>query len=233
VTHRRIIFGIIKGFEGMIRLITVFFIATVIAPVAERSFAAAQAAEAATSDVPSALTEQWWRWRVALPEMAAPEKDPVGRFCDTGQSQGRWFLAGHLSTGTATQVVQRTCAVPAKTQLVFPVLAKVKFVRPTVTCDQAKAEAASDIDPLREMFVDLDGVRLPERAVQRVKSASCFTLDLSPGSKQPALSAASDGYWVSLDPLPSGRHVLVYGGRYTDPRLAESSQLARYLIEVP
>src|SRR5215203_4555508 len=73
----------------------------------------------------SKLVAAWWQWALEEPTSQNPlvgsydESTDTGEIqCDGSNSSGTWFLGGSFSTAP----VDRTCTVPADTQLFFPVV---------------------------------------------------------------------------------------------------------------
>src|SRR5687768_2521568 len=64
-----------------------------------------------------ALTEAWWTWALTDPSPMVGDYDVDDPQCEGEFVEGVFFLAGTLQGGDAT----RTCTVPAKTALFFPV----------------------------------------------------------------------------------------------------------------
>ena len=163
------------------------------------------------------LTARWWQWAMYLPRDSNPVADTTGAFCAMGQRGDVWFLAG----GFGSSKVRRTCAVPAGSSVVFPLINMVYWPSADgvdrFTCAQARDAAKLNNDTAIDLFAELDGRPLPRTSRQRVATVDCFDVfERMPAARKPykAWPAATDGYWVWLDPLPPGRHVLTFGGRY-------------------
>ena len=182
----------------------------------------------------SELAPQWWRWRTALPAIATPDKDIAGRFCDVGQSSKTWFLGGFLSFGSPTKPVQRTCVVPAGRRIFFPVITLSRFIHGDVTCSKAQAQVTAGIDKVEQLYATLDGADL--LAADRTRWGSdgtCFRLNLPADGPSANLTAAADGYWMLIDPLPAGHHTLAYGGVFPrDDNGLDRYQATTYELDV-
>jgi len=167
----------------------------------------------------------WWQWMFSLPQTGHPllSSGPVD--CSYGQIPQVWFLVGSLSSGTTT----RSCNVPAGTWLFLPVLnawADNVAVVPPVTVDQLKQWAAYYAEA-SELHASIDGVPVNGLVGYRAAYAPFgYTVPAIdnmvqyfgaqvPGKDWPVtyiLPAASDGYWLMLQPLPLGNHVINFGG---------------------
>ena len=170
---------------------------------------------ASLSLTPQALRElvpRWWRWRVALPGLALPDKDKAGHFCDVGQSGDTWFLAGLLTFGTASGPVRRTCVVPTGRRLFVPLVTLMRITHDDVTCAKAQAQVSAGIDKADKLVATLDGTDLLTTTPARWGSeGTCMALNLPADGPSSKLTAAVDGYWLSIGPLPAGHHTLAYG----------------------
>lgn len=176
------------------------------------------------------LVIRWWRWRVALPELAAPNRDRLGRFCNEGQVQDTWFLGGFLAVGERSAETHRTCTLPANTKLFFPIVTTAKFVHGTVDCAKAKNEAAAVINDVENLYAKIDGTALSGLSNRRYSSGSCEII--GPIKSRLATSpAAIDGYWLALNPLSSGHHLLEYGVDYK-ANSPESGQYKNTIYEL-
>jgi hypothetical protein len=158
----------------------------------------------------------WWQWAMSAPEDKSPIEDSDGANCAVNQSGKVWFLAG----GYGSSRISRTCAVPAGKYLFFPLVNMAYWPRSAnggFTCQDAKAWAALNNDTALDLFVTIDGVAVEDADRFRYKTDTCFDIFARiPKSMKPynAFPSASDGYWMILPPLPKGRHVLNFGGRY-------------------
>jgi hypothetical protein len=168
---------------------------------------------------PKDLTEAWWTWALADPSPAVGDYGVGDPRCEGEFVEGVFFLAGTFG-GDATT---RTCTVPAKTALFFPVLNS--FITeeeaaypegPTNFVDTALANG--------EFSATLDGEDLK---IKRI-AARPFTLILPepnifglpggeyghPDCADPTRClTASDGLWVYLPQgLKPGEYTLQFGG---------------------
>ncbi len=158
----------------------------------------------------------WWKWSQSVPDDRDPVKDDNGRFCDVGQSGAVWFLVGTYDRSH----VSRTCEVPAGKHVFFPVINSVAWKGPQseMTCAEAKRSAASQIQDGLDLFVELDGAPLSRVKRYRAASDECFNLyervEEERGARD-GYPAATDGFWIMLEPPSPGEHHLRFGGRQT------------------
>lgn len=164
----------------------------------------------------SELAAAWWQWAVAAPSGTSPIRDLSGVHCGVGQEGDLWFLAG----GIGTSKIRRVCAIPANKALFFPIINMVYWPRQESTassCENAKQSAALNNDTAVDLFAEIDGRAVEDLRRYRAATEKCFDLYARvPASERShaAPVAATDGYWLLIAPLPKGRHVLKFGGRY-------------------
>jgi hypothetical protein len=162
------------------------------------------------------LSAAWWQWAMSTPEEDSPLADLTGEKCAVSQAGGTWFLAG----GFGSSKIRRTCTVPSGKALFFPLVNMVYWPQrgaAEVTCEETRFAAALNNDTALDLFAELDGVAIGDLRQYRLRTETCFDVFARvPASAGPynAYPSATDGYWLLLEPLPKGRHVLKFGGRY-------------------
>ncbi len=178
------------------------------------------------------LTALWWQWIFAQPAIDVggtntnPVLDSTGAYATVGQENGigpgdkTFFLAGTFG-GDA----ERAVTVPHGKTLFLPVL--------NADCDNAsdpptnwsvpelRAQAKAAIDNPRYAYACLDGAPLE---IFRTKSPTftytvpdedsiyAYSGSVGPQFEGTIKPAVSDGYWVSIPPLPPGTYLLEFGG---------------------
>jgi hypothetical protein len=174
----------------------------------------------------------WWQWVFSLPaqnpvnpQLATGEVD-----CSYGQQGQVWFLAGTFSAGELT----RTCTIPTGTRLFFPIYnawADVVAENPQPSVEELRERAAA-FAAASELHVTIDGTEVQNPFQYRAAYAPfaymlpgadnllSYLFGVSvPGADWPSLTvfpAASDGYWIMLQPLPPGTHTITLGGTSSD-----------------
>jgi hypothetical protein len=165
----------------------------------------------------STLAERHWQWLGSIPRQAAQLDDTEGKNCGINQQGPVWFLHSH----NFIQPIQ-TCTVPAGKPIFGPVLGLINdYPCPDPNFEPAPGQSLKAfLQDLAAYLIDtgvtrteafIDGVPLKVRRVRTgifgftaakdlVSVDSCFT-----GSPQ---LATTDGYYLLLDPLPRGNHVL-------------------------
>lgn len=162
----------------------------------------------------------WWQWAMSMP--VEPYVDPDGRFCDLGQEGPVWFLAGTDGSFDA----QRECRIPPGKYLFLPIINMihqtplgVKKEGKVASCKELQASAAVNNDHLVSAVVLIDGVLVKNVVSYRVRSEGCFPMypKLPEDDRYITPVAASDGYWLMIEPLPIGRHTITVGANYGAP----------------
>jgi hypothetical protein len=161
---------------------------------------------------------RWWQWSNRVPAGVRPYQDPTGAQCGLNQTGEVWFLAGTDGTGD----VVRHCTMPAGKYVFFPVINMIAHSKPGVplTCGQANTAAAANNDHLVHAEVLIDGEAVPDVARHRLATPQCFdAFPVAPYLKraQSYFPAATDGYWLMLEPLPPGVHWIRVNARYDNP----------------
>ena len=179
---------------------------------------------------PLQLSVQWWQWAMMVPGEGSPVNDATGANCGAGQTGDVWFLAGSFKMGK----VRRTCEVPAGKALFFPILQKGDRSR---SCEEARRGAGLTSLSALDIWAELDGVLVSFPKRYRVTTQDCFDVyaKVSPMLGQhEAFPSASDGYWLLVAPLSTGRHVLKFGGRYNGlvPDTTRPEQDVEYELKV-
>jgi hypothetical protein len=164
-----------------------------------------------------ALTEAAWRWLVSLPVDATPFADESSVNCGLNQQGRFWFLGGPIGA-----TFSRTCTIPAGRAIVVAVNAFLNdYPCPDPTFKPAPGQSLEEflqsfatfvIDNVVEGSALLDGKAVPVRRV--ATGAFSFTGAADWNSLDACITGspqlgASDGYWVTLDPLPVGEHTLI------------------------
>jgi hypothetical protein len=141
--------------------------------------------------------------------------------------EGVFFLAG-AAFDPSVSSVERTCTVPAKTPIVFPVVnvvcsAAFDTIQPLPDpkpYDTACAEPITDalIDPPTTLFATLDGKDLKQQRIASGLFQWTIAFEDNPfGVPTGTYEAASDGVWVFLKHgLKPGEHTIVFGGTFKD-----------------
>jgi hypothetical protein len=178
---------------------------------------------------------RWWQWANRVRPGVKPFQDPTGSQCALNQSGKVWYLAGT----DGTDDIRRRCTVPKGKYLFFPIINMISHSLPgkPLTCDQAKAEAAANNEHLVLAEVKIDNTPVRNIPAHRIRSTQCF--DAFPiatyiDNTKSYFPAATDGYWLMLEPLSSGLHHIVVRARYDNPgaNLGDLEQNFEYQLQV-
>lgn len=209
------------------------------------SAGAASAAEPASVVAPAAKvagatsaewSTKWWQWAMSTPPGTRPYEDATGSQCAEGQQGSVWFLAGTHGDS----VVNRTCTIPKGKYIFFPVINMVYYSMRDrhVACDAVRASASANNDHLQYAIVKIDGIVVPDVKRFRARAEGCFdAFARAPYAGKPGAfaPAASDGFWIMLNPPQTGRHHISVRANYANPdgdRYGEMVQYFDYTLEV-
>ena len=163
---------------------------------------------------------KWWQWALAIPTDHNPLYDETGADAAQGQSGPVWFLCGVFNaSGTA----ERTVTLPAEKALLFPIVNNV-FIStlPTdpTTADGIRPMIAPLINDATDLACEVDGVAVQYLSHYCTESPlfevtlpadNVFGADL--GTYGPSMD---EGYYLMLDPLKAGNHLLHFHGSLPD-----------------
>lgn len=172
---------------------------------------------------------EWFQSFYALGTNVSPMFDPDGRSATNGQPAGAVFFLGS-GTGFETAPIHRTFFVPEEKYLFVPLLvATVDNIDtdPPLTVEEMRDGITAFINDPRELHANIDGVDVPNllqhRAATPVFSVEYTNADnyLTVVYGHPIVGlvdpVVGDGYWLMIEPLAPGPHVLRYGGAYGLP----------------
>ncbi len=169
-----------------------------------------------------------WKWIYSVPGSKSPSMDCDGQWANEGQPGGSVFFIAPMS-GEGPLPCARTFTVPANKHLLVPVL--------PITIDNIDTLPPLEIEQFydaldsvaaapEDIFASIDGVAVTNLLQYRATSPpfSFYFRDVdnhvSAFYGKPVVGLLDplvvDGYWLLLEPLPPGPHVLRTGGRFTD-----------------
>lgn len=160
-------------------------------------------------------TQRWWKWALAFPQDQNPMFDDSGRLCGNGQNYSDvWFLAGNAGGSS-----ERTCTIPSGKAILVPLInAECSKAEEPLKPESDLLPCATEyIDTARNLVLKVDGIKIDKPEQYRVNSGGIFNVfmpvnniySVSVGNT----SAASDGYWVFLKPLPEGEHTIEFSAQ--------------------
>jgi len=182
---------------------------------------------------------RFWQWGLTQPAATSPLFDTTGEFCDVGQRDHTWFLAGYTA-GPIT----RTCTVPRGTTLVFPVVNAFFGATPGDPPEQSTAAyVRSQVAGLRagahNLRVTVDGTVLRASRI-RYEDSVVFSVTLPDGNVFGAPAGTvvyptvDAGYYVTLRPFPPGTHTIrIQGTVDTAAPVGSFSVDVTYVLTVP
>jgi hypothetical protein len=166
--------------------------------------------------------EQWWNWAGNIPEASNPVVETTGAFSHLGDQGPVFFLAG-VFNGPTVGPVNRTVTVRENQHLFFPLLNSITWDIYSAYPDDFERDLIETMGDIENLFAELNGVPLgsstsllgwlqqsPDNYDQHVLAGGLFNEWGDPvGIEQ----AQQRGYWLMLEPLSVGTHVLHFGGR--------------------
>ena len=208
------------------------------------SFAPLSADVIPPGDVPFGQTYgewggDWWNWAVQEPNATSPLTDDTGEDAGRNQAGPVWFLAGNFG-GTSV----RDITVPEGKALFFSVI-NAAWWTPEDGATEAEVRAAANasIDAVSVLWASVDGVQVLDLPSLRAESpAGGFVLNVPAGSILDEFGGAApgdhdptvaDGFWVMLEPLPVGNHVINFVGAVGNPMAPDFELDVTYNIFVP
>jgi hypothetical protein len=162
----------------------------------------------------------WWQYVLSIPISANPTFDATGQHCGVHQTGLVFFLAGEGDGKTVT----RECTVPSDTPLFIPIInaecsnvEQPPFFGSTDAERLACAQDLIDGVSIGSLKATIDGVEVHGLRDFRVQSPPFdFTMPAQNNilyvSGETAGRSESDGYWLMLEPLSPGPHVLHFEG---------------------
>ena len=181
---------------------------------------------------------EWWNWAVHEPDATNAITDTTGEDAHLNQSGPVWFLAGTFGFD-----VVRDVTVPEGKTLFFPLLNSLWWVpEDGATEAEVRALANAQIDPASVLYATVDGSQVLNVFSYRAESpAGGFVLEVpagsiltesgyDPGDRDPAVA---DGYWVALEPLSVGDHVVRFVAAVGDPGAPDFELDVTYNVHVP
>ncbi|MFI3219329.1 MAG: hypothetical protein QX189_09435 [Methylococcales bacterium] len=172
---------------------------------------------------------EWWKWALSVPYSQSPITDLTGEDGSQNQQGAVWFLAGTFGT-----FAERTITIPAKKFIFFPLVnGENDFPCPDPNFKPASGQTMEDfltsgITPAFDLWVTdlnktlsakVDGVELNSLTNYRgISQLTKFTANPDPDNLKfidPCITGekqvmVSDGFWLMLAPLKTGKHEIEF-----------------------
>ncbi len=160
-------------------------------------------------------TAEWWQWALSFPEANNPLLDTDGGSAGLGDMGSVFFLAGSFNSGPT----KRYFAVPSDKYILIPVFNAFFAGEDEGTADEQQARLEEFVQSVTELHATVNGMSIPNLFSHR-EISPVFDLTLAAdnifgapaGTYSPS---TSDGYWLMLEPLGPGNHVINFGGSST------------------
>jgi hypothetical protein len=190
-------------------------------------------------------TEEWWKWLLRLEEernpimqvgnptferyrAGQPVKGSEQEKCMNDNGESVWFLA---APPYGTNIVRVNIPRGKWSILATPYVAGASDeMFPSKSTEQLKYQIKRDVEGVYELYVTLDGIRVtgctvkPEHLFEvEVPKNNIFGIDVKGGSK--LIKMVQYGYWIWLQPLSAGDHLLHLHGYSKNYQLDVKYQL--------
>lgn len=162
----------------------------------------------------------WWQHVLGIAKENNPLHDRSGQYCGRQQSGPVWFLVGD----GGGRPVTRTCTVPGGKAIFFPIInVECSSVERPPFFGKNERELRACVGPIMDgidtgsLKVEINGVEVPLLQRYRMQSGKFdFVLrdDNILGVFPSRGSAVSDGYWLMLEPLQPGWHVIHFEAKF-------------------
>jgi hypothetical protein len=149
---------------------------------------------------------QWWQWNMEIPKEQHPRDNYAPEKCSINQDGPVWFLPDIL-TGRE----ERTCMIPAGRGILVPLLTgEYHEDYPGQLTDSQIRQAAMAGNEYGLVTASLDGNPLKNLEQYRTQSFHNITVPQDNVFQNPpgTFKGMSDGFFIFLEPLPSGNHKL-------------------------
>ena len=149
---------------------------------------------------------KWWQWSFSIPSAQHPRDAYTPEKCALNQKDPNvWFLADQLGGQE-----DRTCTIPAGKAIFVPLLVgECDYSSPDVKSDEALRRCAMAGDEYGVIEATVDGMKLKSLEQYRIQSGF-FNITIPENNiyDEPAgtYRAFADGFFVFLEPLPTGKH---------------------------
>ncbi len=170
-----------------------------------------------------------WRWVLLTPTNQNANLDPDGSRANVNQPDGPVFFIGGLTQ--ISTVIERHFTVPEGKYLFIPLISvftdNVDTGPPPFTVEELRDFASHLIDFVDGLHASIDSLPVPELFSHRV-ATPVFSVDFTSPDNLYAVIAGhpvvglddpmvAEGYYLMIEPLPPGRHVINFGANVGPP----------------
>ena len=174
-------------------------------------------------------TAECWKWIYSIPTNENPQLDCDGKWANNRQPDPTVFFIAPV-TGVSPPPCTRTFTVPENRFILLPVLGitidNIDTV-PPLTLEELHDILNGVLDVPADLHASIDDQPVPNLLQHRATSPP-FSFDFPDGDNPLTLfyqhpiiglddPVIADGYWLMLEPLSPGPHVLHTGGKVSIP----------------
>jgi hypothetical protein len=173
---------------------------------------------------------KWWSWWLSIPNSEHPGVDYDPEKCSSNQAGNVWMLPDVVAKGDAPYTkVEFSCKVPEGKAILFPISTGSCWLNtPEFDHINDKVSPRPDVDAeLRNcsvlpqdkteiFYVNVDGVDVKNQLARattqfyNVTSPDEPVTDIFAGTKSGTSRAIADGYFLFLQPLSQGEHLIEF-----------------------
>ncbi|HAK94459.1 MAG TPA: hypothetical protein DCM87_05525 [Planctomycetes bacterium] len=180
------------------------------------------------------LAGDWWNWALQFPSEVNPLLDTTGEFGALGQEGRVWFLAGNFGGENV-----RELRVPPDKAVLVPMFNSLWWSPEDGNLEEVRALANAQVNSGADVWCTINGKLVEDVYAYRAQSQpGGFPFAIVEGGllnewgyePRDAEPAVADGYWLLLEPLPIGRHTIVFHSSI--PSMDWELQVTYYLTVV-
>lgn len=218
----------------IVSLLTLISLALSVSPIAQA--AALPAGSIVDGKTIGEWTADWWKWALSYPPSNNPVLDTTGESASLGDMGSVFFLAGTFSP----DAVHRNFAVPSGKYILIPLING--FMSAEGTEAEMRERLATYVVTINgdSLHASVNGVAIPNlsshREVSPVFDIALPADNIFGAPEGTYTPSVSDGYWIMLEPLAPGNHVIRFGGRSegsTDPTFPDLTVDISYAVPEP
>jgi Ca2+-binding RTX toxin-like protein len=188
----------------------------------------------------SQLADEWWKYSGSIPQEDNPTLDLTGDFSGVNQSGDVYFLSGLSGFSAASGPVNRSIVVPQGKTIFIPIIGQATLGNNLGdTSGLDIPEYAKESENIKVFNLTIDGKPVVMNLTQaqgyrqKTQDPNGFSYQSPDNSVfegtdfDNTLLAKSyqDGYYVGLNPLPSGKHTISFQAQLIDFGYDDSGNL--------
>lgn len=159
---------------------------------------------------------KWWQWNIALPKETHLTYNYSADNCDMGQVGPVWFLAGVVSGRH-----DRSCTIPSDKAVLLPLeTGECDYGEKAIASDSDLVTCATEGNDYAVISASVDGNTIKDPLSYRTQSGF-FNISVPSNNifEEPpgVYKAYADGYFLFIEPLSPGEHVVKITSNINNP----------------